>query len=337
MVDLSAIVKSLKSNFKSVSVASDRQDPTDFVSTGNLAFDLISDGGIPFGYCIEFLGKSQSGKSLLSHKIIANAQAKYDTIGVLVDRENAYTKQRGEQLGVDNNKLIIASPSDTPTITDAFLFVLSSLDEIRKQDKDTYIVVVIDSISAFGKDVSLEKSDTGRKAKATHEGLRELIPKIDSKIMLLVANQVTYKVGVMYGPNLTSSSGESMKYYSTVRFSLEDAHKMIDDSRGKEVIGNWIGVEVIKTRLGPCYRSCVIPHFYKEGVSFYGGYARLLVDRGFLRPKNVSEFNRFSQQTVLLGREQFSEWNVEAMLEKHPELLFDKYPEYNTNKGESDL
>ena len=328
-VDLNKITKKLKEKFGSASVVTNIEDPYDFVSTGNLAFDLISDGGIPFGYCIEFLGLSQSGKSLFIQQIIANAQKKYDAIGILADRENAYFKGRGEQLGINSDKLMIVKPADIPTIPYAFEFILDSVKGIREQDKDSYIVIGIDSISSFGKDVALHKADPGRKAKAVHEGLREVLTLIDNRVILLVCNQVTYKIGVMFGDPKTTTAGESMKYYSTVRFSLKDERRITDEKRGNEVIGSWLGVEVIKTRLGPCYRACHIPFSYKAGIPYYGGYARLLGDRNYLTPKNKQEFKTMKSHSLTYkDKEKVNEFEIESFLKDHPELLFDTYPEY---------
>lgn len=336
MIDLDKIVKDLKKNYSSVSIASNIEDPSDYVSTGNYAFDLISDGGVPFGYCVEFLGLSQSGKSLFLHQLIANAQRDYGAIGILLDRENAYTKERGIQLGIDNDKLIRVKSRDIPIIQDAFEFIISTIEKIRAQNKKAYIVIGLDSISAFGKDVDLKKSDQGRKAKAAHEGLREVTTFIDNNTMFLVANQVTFKIGVAFGNPKTSTAGESMKYYSTLRFSLEDRKQIKDASRGEEVVGNWLKVEAIKTRLGPCYRWCYVPHFYKTGIEYMGGYIRLLVDRGYLKAKNVQEFKSFKQGLALLDKEVVDEIKVKEFLEKHPELKFEEYPEYNIKKEDND-
>jgi len=329
-MDLSDIVKNLKKKYNSVSIGNAVSGPTEFISTGNLAFDLISDGGVPFGYVTEFLGKSQSGKSVFIHQIIANAQRDYDAIGILVDRENAYIPSRAEEtLGIDGSGLLVVKPRDIPRVYDAFQFILDSISEVRKSDKERYIVVGIDSISAFGKDVDLGKADPGRKAKAVHEGLREVIPVIDERIVLIVANQVTYNVGVMFGDPRTTTAGESMKYYSTVRIALQDKKKIVDAVRGNEVVGAWLGIESIKTRLGPCYRTCYVPVYYKRGIDYYGGYDRLLVDRGYINPANKKEFLSFNRKTVVYKDKKYSD--VEKLLEENPELLFDEYPEFNVS------
>jgi RecA/RadA recombinase len=340
MIDLEKVAKGIRKEFGSVKVASNIEDPKDFVSTGNLAFDLILDGGIPFGYVTEFMGFSQSGKSLFMQQTIGNAMSKFDAVGILIDRENAYTKKRGEQLGIDNDKLIIAKPADVPTPFHAFSFLIQTVEAIREQDKDVYISAGIDSISAFGKDVDLDKSDSGRKAKSIHEGLREALTIIDNRVMLLIANQFTYKIGVMYGDPRTTTAGESIKYYGNIRLALEDRKEIIDPNRGNEVMGNWIGVEVVKTRLGPCHRECYLQHLYESGIDYHSGYARLLVNRGYLRAKNKKEFHGFKQTTVQHGegdeKKYYNELKVEKLIEDHPELLFSEYPTYNMEKKDVD-
>ena len=330
MVNLDDVVKSLKKKYSSAIIGNELPMEYEFISTGNLAFDLLSDGGIPVGFVTEFLGLSQSGKSLFIHKIIANAQKKFDAVGVLVDRENSFFRKRAEEtIGVDSSKLIIAPPSETPTVIDAFQFLIDFIESVREKDKDQYLVLAIDSISAFDKDTDLSKGDSGRKAKSTHEGLRAIIPHIDKKTVLIISNQVTYKIGVLFGDNTTTTSGESMKYYSTCRFALQDRKKIIDAKKGNEVVGAWLGVESIKTRLGPCYRKGFLPVFYNRGIDYYGGYIRLLVDRGYLEPKNKAEFNAFKQTTVVdKNKKQFNEFDVDSLVKEHPELLFTEYPEY---------
>jgi hypothetical protein len=125
-----------------------------------------------------------------------------------------------------------------------------------------------------------------------------------------------------------------MKYYSNLRFALEEKHKILDPKQGNEVIGNWLGIEAIKTRLGPCYRTCYIQHFYETGINYYSGYARLLAQRGYLKPKNKKEFASFKQVTLKYEDKEINENEIEKFLEKHPELLFVAYPKYNINNLE---
>ena len=332
-LDLNKIAKSMKAK-----ISSKIEDPKDFVSTGNVALDLITDGGVPFGYVTEFMGFSQSGKSLFIQQIIGNAMNTFGAIGILIDRENAYTNKRGEQLGIDNDKLIVFKPKDVPTPFDAFSKIIQTVEAIRKEDKKVYIAIGIDSISAFGKDTALDKADVGRKAKAVHEGLRETLTILDQKVMLLVANQFTFKIGVLYGDPRTTTAGESMKYYGNLRLALQDRKQIVEKKRGNEVMGNWIGVEVIKTRLGPCFRECYLQHLYKTGIDPYSGYLRLLAKRGYIKAKNVQEFDAFKQTTVIFGegddKVQYHELSTEKFLQDHPELNFDHYPEYKGYEDE---
>ena len=334
-MDLNKIKKSLQKSYGSLKTGDELYDSLEFVSTGNLAFDLISDGGIPFGHCTEFLGLSSSGKSLIIYNVFANAQKKYNAVCILVDRENAYSKQRGEELGIDNENLLICPPQDAVMVPNAFNFMMDTISAIRKSDIKTYIVLAIDSIAAFDQDTELLKSSTPRKAKDLHAAFRKFLPFLDERILLMSANQVTYKVGVLYGDPKTSASGEALKYYNQVRFALEDKRKIVDD-KTNEVVGNWIGIEVIKTRLGPCYRTCYLKHLYETGIDYFSGYARLLAQRGYLEPKNKSEFKSFKQSTLKYKDKTVNENRIEAFLKEHPELLFSEYPPFKKDEVDVD-
>lgn len=329
---VSNIAKTLKKNYSGIKVMSEDDYEYEFVSTGNLAFDLISDGGIPFGVGTELIGLSQSGKSLISQYAIADAQKRYNAIGIIADRENAWTPKRCEQIGIDNGGLIKAFPQDIEMITDAFDFIITTIATIREDHKDQYIVAVIDSIGAFDKDVDLEKSDSGRRAKSVKDSYRKLFTYLDKKVMIIIINHFYYNVGQMFGNPLKESGGEGLKYFNTVRFALQDKKKIIEPKYNNEVIGNWIGVEILKTRLGPCFRKCYFPHFYETGIDYYGGYARLLMDRGYLKPKNKSEFERFKQNTLIYDKngekEHVNEFRIKEFLDNYPELLFDEYPPF---------
>lgn len=330
-IDLDEVVKTIKARFSSTGVMSKEvAELKDFVSTGNLAFDLISDGGIPFGVGTEFIGLSSSGKSVFSQMVLANAQKKYNAIGVLADREKSWFNNRLEELNIDTSKIIRAPPRDISEVTDAFEFVIDTIQSVRRQSQDQYIVAIIDSIGAFAKDVDLDKQDPGRIAQFIKAGMRKLMEHIDDRVMSIIVNHIYYAVGVMYGSPLRQGGGEGLKYFNTVRIALEDKKKIKDSSKGDEVVGSWLGVEVIKTRLGPCFRNCFVPHYYETGVPYYGGYLRLLAQRGYVKPKNKQEFFSFNQSTCKYKDSTINEKNIEAALAKYPELLFTIYPDFNT-------
>ena len=284
--DLSELVKLIKKDFNKnseVGLACDEPDDTEFVSTGSIPLDLCIRGeGLPMhGKITELLGLFSSGKSLILQTVIANAQKKFNAIGILCDRENAYTKERGEQLGINNKTLFYAPAKDIPTMVDATNFICACITRIREKWPTRKIVIGLDSIAAFDKIPKIKikvdsegnetearsesKADMGKKAKAVHEGMRRLLNYLDRNTMFIFCNQITFMPGVMFGPSDTSTSGEGPKFYTSVRLKLEQGRKITDESKGGEVLGQEIKCSVIKSRLDASYRKCVIPFYYATG------------------------------------------------------------------------
>lgn len=332
-VDINKVAKILKKDFGSAHVAGEQVDTNECVSTGNKSLDLALNGGIAFGSVFEFAGKSQTGKSTLLQKIVANAQKDYNSIAIWIDRENAWYNERAEQIGVNLDNIIVAKAIDVPTVPDATKFIKTALDNIYTQDPEQYVIIVIDSVSAFMPTVDIGKSDMGNVAKHIHALFRVCLPSVNSKTLLGYVLHITYKTGVTFGNPMVTTSGEAPKYYANYRMQLTDKRQIIDEKKGGEALGNWIEAEVIKTRRGAGHRVAKIPLLYKEGIPYYGGYVRLLCDRNYLSPKNKAEFNKFLQKTVVDSEgSQFHEKDdIKKLLEKHPELDFNEYPEYNEN------
>ena len=324
MSDLESIVNKLKKKYGTTSIAGNKSDPVDYISTGNLALDLCLEGGIAFGYAASWEGLSSSGKSLMLQMMLADAQKKFGAIGIILDREKAWVNKRAEELGIDTSKVIRVEPEDIPTIKDAENFLMDVLPSL---DKDSYKLIAIDSLSSFMKEG--DKADMGKNAQNIHNLFRKLIPFLNDKTSLHIANQMTYKVGISFGDPLTTTGGEGPKYYSTYRLKLDNRKAIVNAKKGGEIVGNWIKTTVIKTRLGPNMRSIIFPFYYKEGIPYLGGYARLLANRGYLEPKNKAEFKSFKQSTLKFNDETVNEFKIEEFLNKHPELLFKEYPSYN--------
>ena len=141
----------------------------------------------------------------------------------------------------------------------------------------------------------------------------------------------------MFGDNTTTTGGEAPKYYTTYRVQLKDRSQIRDPKKGNEVVGNWIKATVIKTRQGPNYRSIDFPFLFKEGIDKYGGYIRLLANRGYVKPNNESEFKSLKQHTVMYKDKRLSEFNAEKILEDYPELLFTEFPEYKEGESNEEL
>lgn len=359
--DLSGIVSLIKKDFgknSDVGLACDEPDETDFISTGSKVLDLCIHGeGLPMhGKITELLGLFSSGKSLILQTVIANAQKKYDAIGILCDRENAYNKERGQQLGINNNLLIYAPAKDIPTITDATNFICASIERIREKFPERKIVIGLDSIAAFDKIPKIKvkvdadgnetevrsesKADMGKKAKSVHESMRRLLNYLDRNTMFVFCNQVTFMPGVMFGPSDTTTSGEGPRFYSSIRIKLEQGKKIIDKSKGGEVIGQEIKCTIIKSRLAASYRKCVIPFYYSSGVDYWKGYFRMLADRNLIETNTTKGDTAYAH--FVYKETKFKEGQEKLVIDKFPELLFDKYPDWGSgnvdveNETESD-
>lgn len=329
---LKEFAKSIKKDYISAGVASDDDGPKEYISTCNLALDLALSGGIAWGYVGEWSGFSQTGKTTFLQYLVADAQKKYNAVAIWLDRENAWDNERAESLGVDLENILLFKPVDIPTVKDAIVLLQNTLSKIPKNQ---YVFIVIDSLSAFKKEAKVDKSDMGKQAQDFHNLFRDLLIHLSDKVAIHYSVHRTYKIGVMFGDNTTTTGGEGPKFYSTYRIQLEDRKQIVDDKKNKEILGNWIKATVIKTRKGPAYRSVVFPHFYASGIDYLGGYARLLVERNYLKPKNKSEFEKFTQTTVVHqwwdkeNKKQFNEFGIENFIQENPEFLFNEYPPFN--------
>jgi len=329
--DINKVVDKLKKTYGSLRIAGNEEDNREYISTGNLALDLALEGGIAWGYVSEMAGLSGSGKTTILQKMLANAQKKYNAWGIWIDREKAFHNERAEFLGVDLNKTIILDPVDIITVPNA----TQALDDILKTlPRDEYKFIAIDSISAFADTAKIDKMDMGRKSQSLHRLFRTIIPYIDKKGSLNFSNHVTYKLDVLYGDKTTTTGGEGPKYYTSYRLRLDDRKIIVDNDKNKEVLGNWISAKVIKTRSGPALRDVVFPHYYKDGIPYYGGYVRLLADRNYVKPKNKQEFNSFKQTTVIYKDKQYSEADIENNIDKFSDLVFDHYPDWYEEETE---
>jgi len=332
--DINKLVKKLKKEYGTVALASDEVETKEYISTGNKALDLALDGGINLGKVVEMSGFSQSGKTTLIQIMLADMQKKYNAVGIWLDRENAFTKDRAEFLGINTKETFVFRPMDIPTVVDATIALENTLKNIPA---DKYVFIGIDSLASFDDTAKTDKAVMGRTAGQLHRLFRRILPYVTDKTIFVFANQRTYKPGVLFGDNTTTAGGgESGKYYSHYRIQLDQGKEIKDVKRDNEVMGNWMRAIVEKTRSGPSRRKIYFQHLFKDGVYYLSGYIRLLVDRNILQPKNKAEFKAFKQETILYKGKKLLESNVEKILEDFPELNFDVYPEYKLDE-DSDI
>lgn len=314
------VVKSLKKDLKmkTVTVGTEFEDPTEHVSSGNLALDWCLGGkGFAFRFVAQLLGKSKAGKTSLMLKVAGNAQRQHDAYVLWIDRESAFVREFAEKLGVNMDKLILAEAADVKTPKEAYAFFEAAHAKIRELDKDAFIVMCLDSLASFSK--SQEGEDMGRTAKYHHAGFRDMMPLMDKHTMMLFANHVTYKVGLVFGKPTTHAGGTAPEYYSSYILEL-DGGKLINVDG--EIVGQNTEAEVVKTRLGPSHRGCIIPFYYDSGYEWYGGFMRMLVAKHILRPTNKADFKagKPTNYQHLETEKKYHETEVEQLLEDHPEL-----------------
>jgi len=333
--EVEKLVDRLSKTYGTLRIAGHTEDSKEYISTGNLALDLALEGGVAMGYAVELSGKSGSGKTLLMQLMLADFHKKYnDGMAVWLDREKAFWNKRGEELGIDLNRTIVVDPMDVTTVTDAEVLLV---DILKGFPKEIPKFIAIDSISSFSYDGDPRKAEMGKRAKAVHSMFRSILPFINNNTLLVFTNQITFKIGVLFGDNTTVTSGEGVKYYTSYRLKLDDRKQITDPTQGNEIVGNYIVCHIIKTRSGPNHRSVVVPFKYASGIDYYGGYARLLWKRGYVKPNNVNEFKAFKQHTFTYNNQKYNEFEMEKLLEENPELKFDSYPIYNILADPNDV
>ncbi len=276
------------------------------VSTGSIGLDVaLGIGGLPQGRVIEIYGPESSGKTTLALHVIAEAQ-KAGGVAAFVDAEHALDPVYAANLGVDVNELLISQP-------DTGEQALEITDTLVRSGAIS--VLVIDSVAALTPRAELEgdmgDSLPGLQARLMSQALRKLTGSISkSGCMVIFINQIRMKIGVMYGSPETTSGGNALKFYSSVRLDIRriGAIKYRD-----EVIGNQTRVKVVKNKVAPPFRQVEFDIMYGQGISKTGEIIDLGVKAGVVE-KSGSWYS-YNDERIGQGRE-----NVRAFLLEHPEV-----------------
>ena len=278
----------------------------DVISTGSLNLDIaLGVGGLPRGRVIEIYGPESSGKTTMALQVVAEAQ-KAGGVAAFVDAEHALDPIYAEKLGVELDDLLVSQPDtgeQALEITDML---------VRSGAVD---VVVVDSVAALTPRAELEgdMGDThvGLQARLMSQALRKLTGSISrSKTMVIFINQIRMKIGVMFGSPETTTGGNALKFYSSVRL---DIRRIGAIKKGDEVLGNETRVKVVKNKVAPPFRVAEFEILYGEGVSREGEIIDLGVKQGLIDKSGA--WYSYNGERIGQGKD-----NVRNYLKEHVEM-----------------
>lgn len=279
----------------------------DVIPTGSLALDIaLGVGGLPRGRVIEIYGPEASGKTTLSQHVIAQAQ-RNGGLCAFVDMEHALEPKYAERCGVDVNELYISQP-DTG---EEALEIAEAL--IRSGAMD---VVVIDSVAALVPRAEIEgemgDAHIGLQARLMSQALRKLSGVIkQTNTVVIFTNQLRMKIGVMFGSPETTSGGNALKFYASVRLDMRRINSI---KISGEVVGNRTRAKVKKNKVAAPFTQCEFDIMYSEGISRTGDVVDLGVESGLLEKRGT--YFRYGDILIGQGRE-----NAKLYLRENPEML----------------
>jgi recombination protein RecA len=275
------------------------------ISSGSLGLDIaLGIGGLPRGRVIEIYGPESSGKTTLALHVVAEAQKRGGICG-FIDAEHALDTVYARKLGVDLEQFLISQP-DTG---EQALEITDTL--VRSGAID---VLVVDSVAALTPKAELEgemgEMQMGSQARLMSQALRKLTGSISkSRCMVIFINQIRMKIGVMFGSPETTSGGNALKFYASVRL---DIRRIGAIKEREEVVGNQTRVKVVKNKVAPPFKQIEFDIMYGEGISKTGELVDLGVKAGIVE-KSGAWFS-FDSERIGQGRE-----NAKAYLKEHPE------------------
>ena len=276
------------------------------VSTGSLGLDLaLGIGGLPRGRIAEIYGPESSGKTTLTLQVIAEAQA-LGGIAAFIDAEHALDPQYARKLGVRTEDLLISQPDNG----EQALEIADML--VRSGSVD---VVVIDSVAALTPKAEIEGEMgdqlPGLQARLMSQAMRKLTGAVSkSKTVVIFINQIRMKIGVMFGNPETTTGGNALKFYASVRI---DIRRIGSIKKGEEVIGSETRVKVVKNKTAPPFRNAEFDILYGEGISREGevielGVANNIVDKS-------GAWYAYNGEKIGQGKD-----NAREFLKEHPEM-----------------
>lgn len=282
-------------------------EPLESISTGSLGLDIaLGIGGVPKGRIVEIYGPESSGKTTLATHVIAEAQKK-GGIAAMIDAEHAFDKYYAQKLGVDVENLLIAQPDNG----EQALEIADNL--IRSGAID---VIVIDSVAALVPKGEIEgemgDSKMGLQARLMSQALRKLTGTISkTNCCCIFINQLREKIGVMFGNPETTTGGNALKFYASVRL---DIRRMAQIKDSDEVSGNRVKVRVVKNKVAPPFRIAEFDIMFGEGISKVGEIIDLGVEYNII--KKAGSWFSYGETRLGQGRDA-----VKNLLLDNPDLM----------------
>ena len=306
---LDTAIRQIEKNFGKGAVMrlGDRPDlQVDAIPTGSLALDAaLGIGGVPKGRIIEIYGPESSGKTTLALHIVAQAQKRGGEVA-FVDAEHALDPDYAARIGVDIDSMLVSQPDtgeQALEITDAL---------VRSGAVD---VVVVDSVAALTPraEIEGEMGDTfvGLQARLMSQALRKLAGNISkTNCVVIFINQLRMKIGVMYGNPETTTGGNALKFYASVRIDIRRTEAI---KNGTEIVGNRTRAKIVKNKVAPPFKEAIFDIMYGEGISKWGELVDLAVQLDLIN-KSGSWFS-IGDERIGQGRD-----NAKLYLQEHPDV-----------------
>ncbi len=279
----------------------------DVIPSGSLALDAaLGVGGYPRGRVIEIYGPASSGKTTLALHAVAEAQRQGGT-AAFVDAEHALDPVYAEKLGVNVEDLLVSQPDSG----EQALEIVDMLTRSGALD-----IIVVDSVAALTPRAELDgdmgDSHMGLQARLMSQALRKLTGSISrSKTMIIFINQIRMKIGVMFGNPETTTGGNALKFYASIRLDVRRTGAI---KKGDEVLGNETRVKVVKNKVSPPFRQAEFSIMYGEGISHAGEVLDMGVKYGFVNKSGA--WYAYGTERIGQGRD-----NAINFLREHPQML----------------
>ncbi len=289
-----------------MNLAGENKIDVETIPTGSVSLDLALGGGIPKGRIVEIYGPESSGKTTLTLHAVAEVQ-KQGGVAAFIDAEHALDPAYAKRLGVDIEKLLVSQPDSG----EQSLEIVETL--VRSNAVD---IVVVDSVAALVPQAEIEgdmgDSHMGLQARLMSQALRKLTGIISrSKCTVVFINQLRMKIGVMFGNPETTTGGNALKFYASVRMDIRRTSQI---KVGDDVIGNRVRVKVVKNKIAPPFRQAEFDIMYNQGISTEGDILDLATEKGIV--EKAGAWFSYGGENVAQGREAAKQY-----LKDNPKVL----------------